>query len=589
MSGLGIDWDAEDAAEQAARQPKTIKRQETVAVENAPANAIVPPTPATAQPMVAAPPPANKQNIQAPQSFAESIMRKIEPYVNPIHLKPGVTDFESYKDIDPYATIAHGAADFLAYQHGVKPILGGITQGVGNLISKSISGVDPTIKAQNNAKLAEIASNEKIAAMKYGQSQGPDRGAVATTVGRIEPTFDISPIPALQSMPDTPPVIKAAPETPLPKANPLDTYSQQNHGFTLAELEAASGGPLTKASDIDLVANSMKNGRGMTVNTLPGTVSNQPAGIPTTTSPMNQLTAGATPPAPIANAVPPQPVVNARNQAAEFRTRQLNPVPPPPPPSISETVANGGNVTKAVTQNLANDLDISNRSEKQIPVLKAQSAGVNQYLNMFGFQKKDPTSPRSLAAIEATNKLLEQGFQGVPPKGASGNPEGYRNQYIPFVENNANTLAPQTQEHLNKSRTKAQVATVDKLIQAGVPLSQQGKASIGALAATAGATAIPALAAAGYHAYKDNKEAVNAELKDAWHSMKSLVTMPIDVAKAAGKGDFGPFKDMLMSMNPGTLLMNEMNKRDESAIQRMIQAEKVGTGRGIAPPSAYFR
>jgi hypothetical protein len=90
-------------------------------------------------------------------------------------------------------------------------------------------------------------------------------------------------------------------------------------------------------------------------------------------------------------------------------------------------------------------------------------------------------------------------------------------------------------------------------------------------------------------AYKGNKHAVNAELKDAWNSMKSLVTMPVDVAKAAGKGDFGPFKDMLMSMNPGTLLMNEMNKRDEAAIQRMIQAEKVGAGRGIAPPSAYFR
>jgi hypothetical protein len=131
-------------------------------------------------------------------------------------------------------------------------------------------------------------------------------------------------------------------------------------------------------------------------------------------------------------------------------------------------------------------VDKASSAEKQIPVLKAQSTGINQYLNMFGFQKKDPTSPRSLAAIDAVNKLVDEGFQGVAPKGASGNPEGYRNQYIPFVENKANTLAPQTQEHLNKSRTKAQVKTVNDLIEAGVPLSQQGKASMGAMLNVAG-------------------------------------------------------------------------------------------------------
>jgi len=566
MSGLGIDWDAEDAAEQAARQPKTIKRQETVAVQSAPANAVVPPSavaqPAAAPTAPAAPPTANPKQ---PKSFAESIIRKAEPYFNPIHLKPGVTDFKSYKDIDPYATIAHGAADFLAYQHGVKPILGGITQGVGNLISKSISGVDPTIKAQNNAKLAEIASNEKIAAMKYGQSQGPDRGAVATTVGRIEPTFDISPIPALQSMPDTPPVIKAAPETPLPKANPLDTYSQQNHGFTLAELEAASGGPLTKASDIDLVANSMKNGRGMTVNTLPGTVSNQPAGIPTTTSPMNQLTAGATPPAPIANAVPPQPVVNARNQAAEFRARQLNPVPPPPPPppNISDTVATGGNVTKAVNQTIANLVDEKPMGMREnYKSNKAEPIGpgaFNHLANNVGAEKaaeiwKDVYGEKNVPYKQYMEKYSQEAGknmygpvvplpEGAKPGGSFGTPK-----YIPqFIK---------------------------------------GGASIGGMA---GAAVIPALVAAGVQSYKGNKKAVDAELKDAWNSLKSVVTMPIDVAKSAGKGDFGPLKDMLMSMNPGTLLMNEMNKRDEAALQRMIQAEKVGAGRGIAPPSAYFR
>lgn len=122
-----------------------------------------------------------------------------------------------------------------------------------------------------------------------------------------------------------------------------------------------------------------------------------------------------------------------------------------------------------------------------------------------------------------------------------------------------------------------------------IPKSIKGSVAPGALAATAALATVPALAAAGYHSYKGNKEAVDAELKDAWHSLKSAFTWPVDVAKAAGKGDFGPLKDALMSMNPGTLLLNEANKQDQQAIQRMIQAEKVGSGRGIAPPSSYQR
>jgi len=376
-------------------------------------------------------------------------------------------------------------------------------------------------------------------AIEYGGKKAIEKGKSVLENRRItkEANANINrnvDIPFFEPPPPPPLFTPGAPESK------LAVESQAKFGAPLADVEKHFNVKITNLKDAEILTNNYKN----YMNSLSGAVSNQPAGIPNVVSPMNKLTNQSNP----RQTQPP---------VATFMAE----------PNLAPTVA----------------------AEKQIPVLKAQSTGINQYLNMFGFQKKDPTSPRSLAAIDAVNKLVEQGFQGVAPKGASGNPEGYRNQYIPFVENNANTFAPETQEHLNKSRTKAQVGTVEKLIQAGVPLSQQGKASIGALAATAGAAAIPALVAAGVQAYKGNKDAVNAELKDAWNSMKSLVTMPVDVAKAAGKGDFGPFKDMLMSMNPGTLLMNEMNKRDEPAIQRMIQAEKVGAGRGIAPPSAYFR
>jgi hypothetical protein len=126
-----------------------------------------------------------------------------------------------------------------------------------------------------------------------------------------------------------------------------------------------------------------------------------------------------------------------------------------------------------------------------------------------------------------------------------------------------------------------------------IPSQIKGAASPAAMGASAIAGVVPALAVAGIEGYKGNKEAVDRELKSAWDSLKSVVTWPYDVTKAATKGDFGPLKDVLMSVNPATLLLNEINKNDKKAIQKMIQDErqaaKVGAGRGIAPPSAYMR
>jgi hypothetical protein len=126
-----------------------------------------------------------------------------------------------------------------------------------------------------------------------------------------------------------------------------------------------------------------------------------------------------------------------------------------------------------------------------------------------------------------------------------------------------------------------------------IPSQIKGAASPAAMGASAITAVIPALAIAGVEGYKGNKEAVDRELKSAWDSLKSVVTWPYDVTKAAAKGDFGPLKDVLMSVNPATLLLNEANKNDKKAIQKMIQDERqaaqVGAGRGIAPASAYPR
>jgi len=359
---LGIDWDEEDAAEQVARQEKASKTRNTatVAAEPAVANAVAPPTAAAQSTVSAAAPPTSPTEqasaAKAPQSFAESVIRKTEPYWNPIHLKPGVKEFKSYEDIDPYATAAHGLAEFFAYQHGIKPILGGISQGVANRISNTVSGVDPTIKAQVAATNAKIESNEKIAAMKYGQLQGPDRAAVPTSQGRIEPTFDTTPLPDGPS-PNNPEAIA----TNSAKPNPLDLYAQQKHGVSLATLEQASGGPLTKQADIDIIANQFNKGQGITVNTLPGKISNQPPGVPGA-NPMDQLT--KQPPAPQlmqpkppAGAVAPQPMAAA----------------PAAPTSVSEAVAGGVNPTQAVNQTIAQEIDsVQPETVKAAPAKKTK-------------------------------------------------------------------------------------------------------------------------------------------------------------------------------------------------------------------------
>lgn len=305
------------------------------------------------------------------------------------------------------------------------------------------------------------------------------------------------------------------------------------------------------------------------------------SGIPDVVSPMNQLTGQTTTPAPV-NAAPADLAPKLGGQIGQFNPANIGqplqdplagrgyqtPVQDigprqPVPPSMSETVATGGNVTKAVNQTIANLVDKKPMGMREnYKSNKAEPIGpgaFNHLANNVGAEKaaeiwKDVYGEKNVPYKQYMEKYSQEAGknmygpvvplpEGAKPGGSFGTPK-----YIPeFIK---------------------------------------GGASIGGMA---GAAVIPALVAAGVQAYKGNKEAVNAELKDAWNSMKSLVTMPVDVAKSAGKGDFGPFKDMLMSMNPGTLLMNEMNKRDEAALQGMIQAEKVGGGRGIAPPSAYKR
>jgi hypothetical protein len=211
------------------------------------------------------------------------------------------------------------------------------------------------------------------------------------------------------------------------------------------------------------------------------------------------------------------------------------------------------------------------RSEKKI--IGESTAAKNQYLNLFGYQAKAPESARSTGAVDAYNTMVEKQFGGVPPRNIpndpmrpTGLPGGYQ-QYVEFLNRNYSELPSATQEHVNKSRTKGQVGNVEKLIAAGVPLSQQGKASMGGMAGMAGL------------------------------GLGGLMIAPamVEAAQAAKRGDVGMTASNaaeLLNLHPVTALLNQMfgtSPQELETLRKAEQGRKVGGGRGVAPPSSYQR
>jgi hypothetical protein len=130
------------------------------------------------------------------------------------------------------------------------------------------------------------------------------------------------------------PVIDRTVDIPMEKVpsaftSKLAAESEAKFGAPLADVENHFNIKITNLKDAEILTNSYKN-------SLSGKVSNYPAGIPSGTDPMNAFNTQTSTIKPV---VPQTPDVQARNQAAEFRARQLNPVIPPttPPPSTPPT------------------------------------------------------------------------------------------------------------------------------------------------------------------------------------------------------------------------------------------------------------
>ena len=274
-----------------------------------------------------------------------------------------------------------------------------------------------------------------------------------------------------------------------------------------------------------------------------------------------------------------------------------------PPANVEPTP-----VTPTTTAQVVADPNIT-PVEKAVELTKATPAAVPP--------PKAPRAERGSLATIANNPAPVEGMPGMrenytKPKGINPvtgepfiGPGGYNwlaNQVGPeaapqmWEEQYGKRNVPHAQVQADYSATRYPPTAVTVEGQSGgafgkqkyIPEYIKGAASPAALATTAVLTALPALGVAAVRKYQGNEAEVNASLQEAKDSLKSLVTMPYDVSKAALKGDFGPLKDLMLSMNPGSLLFNEMDKKDEEILKKMIQKEKVGAGRGmqgVPPPN----
>jgi hypothetical protein len=294
---------------------------------------------------------------------------------------------------------------------------------------------------------------------------------------RIDPTFNGGPP---NNSPNNPPIEKA------PKGwEQILAKSQENAAAKAAEAAA-------KANPVPVGYSS---------------------GIPNAVSPMNQLTGGATPPSPIANAFLP---------------------PSPPPPSVSDTVATGGNVTKAVTQNIANDLDVLTKKEQGMK---------NWLLNQYGGKNE----PMAHEAYSQVKNIL--GYTPAYPEGSKGG-----------------SLAPEEKGKILDWRKQ-------ELPGPKVNLTHDMKKAL----KIGGPVAAALIATTEFANAKTAEEKANAGA----NLLGAILPPGADIR------DVGAPTLNNQQISNAALLGSPYAQTEWAKNQRL--REKAGAGRGIAPPSAYFR
>jgi hypothetical protein len=281
---------------------------------------------------------------------------------------------------------------------------------------------------------------------------------------------------------------------------------------------------------------------------------------------------------------PRRPVVPTPPAALAATTAPVTPAPVPPTGYNKRVTEAMAGVPQSVQEKYA---------KEGKTVLKGYGAGDRNLTNTYGPEAYATivdhfNNGKPIGSYENYLEVQKKINQGIPSSLA---PEFAAK--LPGSEAEAGNFATKfgdTGAYTKEGKVVTSPSAIKKAVAGGgaLFLATTMPAKAGALTTTAALTALPALGEAAYNKYKGNEAAVTASLQDAKNALKSLVTMPYDVSKAALQGDLGPFKDLMMSMNPGSLLFNEMDKHDEAIIKKMIQKEKTGAGRGlqgVAPPA----
>jgi hypothetical protein len=343
------------------------------------------------------------------------------------------------------------------------------------------------------------------------------------------------------------------------KPNPLAASFEQKFNMPLAEAEQLSGGKITNAIDAEIIGNTLTKGQGLSVNPIPGTVSNQPAGIPSAVNPMDRLTQQ-----------PPTPQMIQPKAVA---------------PTAVDTLAAGGTPTQIATQTAAQAID-----EVSVPATAVPATPVKKTKGV-----KPPVETE-----------LRAGYEFRPGFGTSDTylvdtigPEKYKiarmelNEGKPFGKYDVNLV----QDVMNKYRVGEKVTSeVAKAAGAGAMSSPGGVPSKsiqrGLKVGGVLGMGLPAWLAARASELPGYDEAM-ARAAEAVPGMGTAANaMPF--SRGEEMSQMG--RAYVTAGNPNYRAQLEQQlsiEKDPARVNQLIgELQKLGTvgaGRGIAPPSAYQR
>ncbi len=261
--------------------------------------------------------------------------------------------------------------------------------------NKAIQTETPAPKAPSaiGGLVDQIVENWKPlatgAAATYAASRLLRKSPTETLQTRVEPTF---------ATPEETAVFKPVEQPPSPSK--LAVEAEAKFGVPLSDVENHFGVKVTNIKDAEILSNNYKN-------SLPGAVSNAPAGIPSAVNPMNALTGVAQP-----------PVV---------------------PPTATEVLAAGGTPTQVATQTAAQAIDAVPPPQGMKPQYKPKKGeigpgGYNWFASQVGpedaparwmeqYGEKNVPYKQVQSEYAATRYPVKPNPEGAKTGGAYGKPE----------------------------------------------------------------------------------------------------------------------------------------------------------------------